>query len=114
MEISEDRVLELLEMQKIATMTSMDNTVGDDDTSLSELLGDADRGYDDVETRDLLKRSMAMLDREEQAILHTRGFGRINPKGQSRRSWAYRRCTFPKEKKILAKMRETIRKSGAV
>lgn len=114
MEISEDRVLELLEMQKIATMTSMDNTVGDDDTSLSELLGDADRGYDDVETRDLLKRSMAMLDREEQAILHARFWQDKSQRSIAEELGVSQMYVSRKEKKILAKMRETIRKSGAV
>ena len=62
--------------------------------------------------RDVYKRQM--LDREEQAILHARFWQDKSQRSIAEELGVSQMYVSRKEKKILAKMRETIRKSGAV
>lgn len=72
--VSTDDVLEALEAGQARTATGLDAPApgGDEDSSLSRLLGALDPGFHAVEERDELTAALASLGPREQQVLHLR------------------------------------------
>lgn len=71
-----DVVLETLEMRDAVFLTSLDAVTNgeDDDFNLHSILGVEDRGYRDVEQRDMVWRALNGLEANERVILIERFF----------------------------------------
>lgn len=76
MRLSEDAVVEALEMGNAMTTTSLDAQVAEDEDSapLSRFLGFDDPGFSDFEQGDMLRRAMSALDNRQQAVIQGRFF----------------------------------------
>lgn len=106
MGIGVDRVLELLEIQKAGNVSSMDMTVGDDENiSVGELIGDEERGYENIENRDLLKRMLGSLSDEERYIVIARFWRDESQKTVSEHLGTSQMYVSRKERKIMDKLR---------
>ncbi len=73
MQISEEDVLEGLELSNALTLTSLDDPVAEEAT-LDQFLGVDDPGYEGFEQGDMLLRAMEVLDERQKAIVRARFF----------------------------------------
>jgi len=78
--MSEDEVLEAMEMANASTMASLDAQVTEDEDSapLSKFLGFDDPGYSEFERGDMLKRAMEALDERQKAVVMGRFFENLS------------------------------------
>lgn len=76
LDISEESVLEALEMRAAASPVSLDTMPTDEDETapLSTFLGVEETGYTDFERADLLNRAMAALDDRQKTVIRMRYF----------------------------------------
>ena len=74
--ISAEKVFELLEMKNSVNTVSLDNSVNEkgDEFELGEILGKNDSNFEQIEVNDMLKRSLAALDEKERKIIIMRYF----------------------------------------
>jgi len=106
MGVSTERVLELLELQMATVVTSLDNTVGDnEDTQIGDLIGTDEKGFDEIEKEDFLKYSLETLSDEERIIIHERYWKQCSQKQIADKLGVSQMYVSRAEKKILAKLR---------
>ena len=106
MGVDESRVLELLEIQQVMAVGSLDNYTGkDEDTPIGELIGAQDEGYREVENRDFLNRAMQTLTERERLIVHERYWNMRSQKEIADMLGVSQMNISRIEKKILEKMR---------
>lgn len=76
LEVSEESVLETLEMRAAANPVSLDTMPAEDDETapLSTYLGQEEQGYTAFERADLLRRAMEALDDRQRAVIQMRFF----------------------------------------
>lgn len=107
MGVSEDRVLELMEMQHAAAVISMENFSGDEEEStLSDFVGEDDKGFSDIENKDFLKYSLGKLSKKEQQIIYERFWNEKSQKQVAELLGVSQMYISRYEKKILSKMQE--------
>ena len=107
MGISEERVLELMEMQHAASVISMENFSGDEEeATLSDFVGQDDRGFSDIENKDFLKYSLSKLSKKEQQIIYERFWNEKSQKQVAEQLGVSQMYISRYEKKILSKMQE--------
>jgi RNA polymerase sigma-B factor len=81
LKVSEEEVLEAMEMSPAKAPMSLDATIGsdgDDGRSLFESLGNADPNLDRVEMRDVLRRAMEHLTPRERSIMAMRFYDEMS------------------------------------
>jgi len=81
LKVSEEEVLEAMEMSPAKAPMSLDATIGsdgDDGRSLFESLGNADPNLDRVEMRDVLQRAMEHLTPRERSIMAMRFYDEMS------------------------------------
>jgi RNA polymerase sigma-B factor len=81
LKVSEEEVLEAMEMSPAHAPLSLNATIGsdgDDGRSLFDSLGDADPNLDRVEMRDVLRRAMEHLTPRERSIMAMRFYDEMS------------------------------------
>lgn len=70
MNVDEERVLQLIEMQKASSVSSLETILSADnkDFTIADLLGEDEKGYSEIDTEILLEKLLSSLDEREQAI----------------------------------------------
>lgn len=106
--VSEDAVLEALEMGNAMTPASLDAQVADEDseTSLSSFLGFNDPGYSDFERNDMLDRAMSALDARQRAVILGRFFEGLSQRDLADRLDISQMTVSRIERQALERLRE--------
>ena len=78
--LSEDEILEGLEMSSAATVASLDAQIGEeeDDSPLSKFIGASEQGFADFERSDMLKRAFSHLDERQLSVIRYRFFENLS------------------------------------
>lgn len=78
--LSEDEILEGLEMSNAATVASLDAQIGEeeDDSPLSKFIGASEQGFADFERNDMLKRAFSHLDERQLNVIRYRFFENLS------------------------------------
>ncbi len=106
MHISEERVLELLEMQRSTAVTSLEKYSNDDeDTTLNDFVGEEDRNFVEIENKEFLRYSFSKLTEQEQTILRERFWNNKSQKQVAELLGVSQMYISRYEKKILEKLR---------
>jgi RNA polymerase sigma-B factor len=108
MGISEDDVLEALEMSNAMTPASLDAQVADEDseTSLSTFLGFNDPGYSDFERNDMLDRALSTLDARQRAVIIARFYEGLSQRDVAAQLNISQMTVSRIERQALEKLRE--------
>ena len=108
MNISEDDVLEALEMSNAMTPASLDAQVADEDseTSLSTFLGFNDPGYSDFERNDMLDRALSTLDNRQRAVIIARFYEGLSQRDVAAQLNISQMTVSRIERQALEKLRE--------
>ncbi len=108
MGISEDDVLETLEMSNAMTPASLDAQVADEDseTSLSTFLGFNDPGYSDFERSDMLDRALSTLDARQRAVIIARFYEGLSQRDVAAQLNISQMTVSRIERQALEKLRE--------
>lgn len=108
MGISEDDVLEALEMSNAMTPASLDAQVADEDseTSLSTFLGFNDPGYSDFERSDMLDRALSTLDARQRAVIIARFYEGLSQRDVAAQLNISQMTVSRIERQALEKLRE--------
>lgn len=103
-------VLETLEMQGAITPISLDASPAeeDEDFNLHAVLGFEDRGYGDIETKDMIRRAMAQMDETEQRILIERFFNNKSQREVARLLGISQMTVSRNERKAIERFRQLI------
>ena len=74
MQLSEERVLELMEMQRSVSVSSLERIIGDEESesAIKDFLGSEDEGFAHIETKAFIEQAFTCLDEVEQRILKER------------------------------------------
>lgn len=106
MQVSVERVLELMEIQLATSVTSLDSMTGEDeDTQISNFVGAEEAGFAEFEQRDFLNYSLSKLDEKERQIIYQRYWKRKSQKEIADMLGVSQMYVSRAEKKILAKLR---------
>ncbi|MBQ9942713.1 MAG: sigma-70 family RNA polymerase sigma factor [Christensenellaceae bacterium] len=107
MGVSEERVLELLEIQRSATSVgSLDMKVGEgEDTSIAEMIGGEDADFGRVENNDFLKKALSSLSEQEKTIVVLRFWKERSQKQVADQLGVSQMYVSRAEKKIMEKLR---------
>jgi RNA polymerase sigma-B factor len=108
MGVSEERVLELMEIQRSVSVSSLDRAIFDDNsgTGLKDVLGVEDESFDQVELRSVLNDAMNLLDEKEKIILKMRFFEHRPQVDIARELDVSQMYISRAERRILKKLRE--------
>ena len=108
MNVSEDAVLEALELSNAMTPASLDAQVSDEDseTPLSQFLGFSDPGYSDFERNDMLDRAMSALDSRQRAVILGRFFEGLSQRDLAAQLGISQMTISRIERQALEKLRE--------
>lgn len=107
MDVSEERVLELMEMQQATSVVSMEGFSNvDDEATLSDFIGEEDAGFTRIENRDFLQYTLDKLDEKERRILYERFWRERSQKQVAEIIGVSQMYISRYEKKILAKMQK--------
>lgn len=110
MQVSEETVLELLEINNNTHLAYLDSETKEGSGSeLLYLLGRDDEGYSSVEDRDFIKSAMKLLDKKERYIIYQRYFNQKSQREVSKAIGVSQMYVSRAEKKILDKMRTIIK-----
>lgn len=106
MGVSEEYVLELMEMQAAANVAPLESTNSDGESfSIGDILGEHDTGYEDIENRDFIKKCMSKLNDDEKTILIERFWNKRSQKQVADILGVSQMNISRAEKKILGKLR---------
>ena len=107
MNVSEERVLELTEMQTSLGVSSLDRFVGDDgENALLDLIGQEDSRYSQIELREDIDRITKILDEKEKIIFRYRLMDRISQKEVAKLIDTSQMYVSRAERRIIKKIRE--------
>ena len=87
MNLTEEQVLEAMEMSNASGMTSLDAGITEDEDSapLSKFLGFNDPGYSDFERTDMLRRALSTLDERQKEVIVGRFFENLSQRDLAER-----------------------------
>jgi len=106
MNVSEERVLELMEMQRSTSVASLEKYANEDENStLNDFMGTEDRGFSDIENRDFIRQSLSRLSEQEQIIVRERFWNNKSQKQVAEILGVSQMYISRYEKKILGKLR---------
>lgn len=105
MQISEERVLEILEMQQADNVLSLDVAMADTENfSLGNILGQEDESYEQIENHDFLRYCMSLLNDTEKKIIEYRYIGNKTQKQVADLMNVSQMQVSRMERKILSKL----------
>lgn len=106
MGVSVERVLELLEIQQSVAVASLDSYAGEDEsTTLRDMIGAEDMGFQAVEQNDLVHSLFACLNEDEKTIIRERFWHGKSQKQIAEQLGVSQMHISRSEKKILQKLR---------
>ena len=110
MSLSEDDVLEALELGGAAFIASLDAQVAEDEDSapLSRFLGFDDPGYASFESDDMIRRAIEALDERQQAVIRGLFFDNLSQREVARRMGISQMTVSRIERQALRQMRKQI------
>ena len=110
LEVPKEKIFELLEMKNSVTPLSLDNSVNEkgDEFELSEILGEKDGNFEQIEINDMLKRSLAALDEEERKLIVMRYFKNMTQQQIAKVMGISQMQVSRMERKILQKMKAQV------
>ena len=106
MDTTEEHVLELLETQQAAAVTSLEKLVGDGDAALADFLGREDAGFQEIDNHDFLKKAIGRLDGQERTILKERFWNGLSQKQVAEKLSVSQMHISRQERRILQKLRD--------
>lgn len=106
---TEERVLELLSAANSMQFVSLDTVPDEDMDSPLAWLGEEERGYEDVERRELLRAAFAVLNAEERRILTERYLNSRTQSDLAKEMGVTQMYISRREKRIFQKLREQIK-----
>ena len=106
MDTTEEHVLELLETQQAAAVTSLEKLVGDGEAALADFLGREDAGFQEIDNHDFLKKAIGRLDGQERTILKERFWNGLSQKQVAEKLGVSQMHISRQERRILKKMRD--------
>ena len=107
MQVGEERVLELMEMQRSVSVSSLERIIGDEEneSAIKDFLGSEDTGFAEIERRNLVEKAFTYLDATEQRILRER-FWQHRPQSVVAESLGVSQMYISRaERRILNKLR---------
>lgn len=107
--ISEDAVIDALEMQRTSAI-SIDSPMSDDDgaPTLAEAYGETDKGYEAIESRDMLRAAMNKLTDTEKKIVALRNLRGESQKDTAKQLGMSQMSVSRSERRIYNKLRQTL------
>lgn len=113
LEVSEEEVLEAMEMGRSYRALSVDSKIEADSegstVTLLDLVGDQESGYDNVDHQLLLKRAFEVLTEREQSILKFTYFENLSQKEAGEKLGISQMHVSRLQRKALKKLKEAIR-----
>lgn len=111
LEISEERVLEILEMKQADNIMSLDSALAvGENCSLGNVLGQQDESFEQIENHDFLKYCMSLLNDTEREIIQQRYIGNKTQKQVAEQLHVSQMQVSRLERKILAKLATVYKK----
>ena len=108
--VSEERVLELMEMKRSISVTSLERVLGDteNDGMLRDVLGREDSNFENIITNDLLEKAIGILNDIDKSILHQRFWRRRSQSEVAQDLGVSQMYISRAERRIIAMLRESI------
>jgi RNA polymerase sigma-B factor len=117
LEVSEEDILETMEMGKSYKALSVDRKIeADSDGStvaILDLVGSQDNGYEDIDRRMLLEKILPILSEREQEILRCTYFENMSQKDTGERLGISQMHVSRLQRRALRKLREALQAEGA-
>ncbi|MFD1361724.1 RNA polymerase sigma factor SigB [Lentibacillus salinarum] len=117
LDISEEEVLETMEMGKSYKALSVDRKVEADSegstVAILDLVGNSDSGFDNVDQRMLLEKILPVLSEREQAILRCTFFEHMSQKETGDRLGISQMHVSRLQRRSLRKLREALQSESA-
>lgn len=111
LEITEERVLEILELQQSDSVMSLDVALSDaDNFSLGDILGREDASFERIENHDFLKYCMSLLGDAEKKIIEYRYMNNMTQKQVADLLGVSQMQISRMERKILSKLASAYKK----
>ena len=105
MGVSVERVLELMEIRRSASVTSLDAEIKEDEEdTLEKFVGVQDRGFEDAVNRDFVRKAMEKLEEQERKIIFLRFWKNLSQKQVADILGISQMTVSRSERKALAKM----------
>lgn len=111
MNLSEDEVVEALELSNAMSVSSLDAQIAEDEENapLSRFLGFDDPGFASFEQSDMLQRAMCALDERQQAVIQARFFENRSQRDLAAELGVSQMTVSRIERQALEKLREQIK-----
>ena len=107
MNISEERAMELTEMQSSLGVSSLDRIISDDnENALKDIIGEEDSRFESIEFREDLDRIISVLDEKEKVIFNYRFIDKISQKEVSKLIGTSQMYVSRAERRIIMKIKE--------
>ena len=109
MDITEEKVLEIIESNNVYNIQSFDkSTYTDDDVELYETVGQEDKTFEKIENRDFLKKSIDKFNEAEKEFIQMRYFGNMTQKDIAKKFGVSQMYISRLEKKVLERFRRIL------
>lgn len=107
MQLSEERVLELMEMQRSVSVSSLERIIGDEESesAIKDFLGREDEGFAHIETKAFIEQAFTCLDEMEQRILKERFWQHLPQSAVAANLGVSQMYISRAERRILKKLR---------
>ena len=107
MQVSEERVLELMEMQRSVSVSSLERIIGDEEneSTIKDFLGNEDEGFSYIETKAFIEKAFSYLDETEQRILRERFWNHLSQSAVAANLGVSQMYISRAERRILKKLR---------
>jgi RNA polymerase sigma-B factor len=107
MQLSEERVLELMEMQRSVSVSSLERIIGDEEneSAIKDFLGSEDEGFAHIETKAFIEKAFTYLDEVEQRILKERFWQHLPQSAVAANLGVSQMYISRAERRILKKLR---------
>ncbi|NLP14405.1 MAG: SigB/SigF/SigG family RNA polymerase sigma factor [Clostridium sp.] len=109
LDITEEKVLEIIESNNVYNIQSFDkSTYTDDDVELYETVGQEDKTFEKIENRDFLKKSIDKFNEAEKEFIQMRYFGNMTQKDIAKKFGVSQMYISRLEKKVLERFRRIL------
>jgi len=107
LQVSEERVLELMDMQRSLSVSSLERLLGEGETdgTMKDILGGEDSGFSQVENKEFLQKALEHLNCIERQILRERFWRRLPQSEVAAHMGVSQMYVSRAERRILAKLK---------
>lgn len=108
-QMSDEHVLEIMDIMENSNSTSLDVSYSlENDSTLSDIIGEVDYGYESIETKDVIKRALTALNDQERYIIIQRFYDNKSQREVADNLAVSQMYVSRAERKILEKLRHKI------